>query len=135
MPKRSTKNFVVPDEKSFEGDTNFNNNEFASFEERIEFEKKRDISPVLKELARLKNKSFADVGEAILKKIHPLYWKVLAQGIFDIKYTGLNATADKLSEIYTNFSLDGRFQFQKGHMWTLTIYLPQETKHVKKAKK
>ena len=130
MPKRSTKNFVVPDEKSFEGD-----NEFSSFEERIEFEKKRDISPVIKDLAKLKNKSFADVGEAILKKIYPLYWKVLAQGIFDIKYAGIEPTADKLCEIYTNFSLDGRFQFQKGHMWTLTMYLPQETKRVKKSKK
>jgi len=130
MPKRSTKNFVVPTEQEFEG-----NNEFATFEERIEFEKKRDISPVVKELAGFKNKSFADVGNAILKKIYPLYWKVLAQGIFDIKYPGLIPTADKLSEIYTNFSLDGRFQFQKGHMWTLTIYLPQEAKRVKKSKK
>ena len=130
MPKRSTKNFVVPTEQEFEG-----NNEFSSFEEKIEFEKKRDISFLIKDLIKYQHKSYADIGYAILNKINPLYWKVLAQTIFNIKYPNLEPTADKLSEIYTNFSLDGRFQFQKGHMWTLTSLLPQETKRTKRAKK
>ena len=167
MPKRSTKNIVIPDEEFFE-----NNDQQISFEERIEKEKKRDISDILKSLYSLRNKSYADIGEAILKKIHPLYWKVLAKGILTIKNSNqpiqttykniinniennkfasnqdLNALnqlnnltksndkneASKLSEIYTNFCLDGRFQFQKGHMWTLTSYLPQETKRIKRAK-
>lgn len=135
MPKRSTKNIAIPAEDYFDGN---DDDKTLSFEERIELEKKKDISDVIKSLLSLSNKSYADIGEAILKKVHPLYWKVLAEGIFDIKYhndISANKNASRLSEIYTNFCLDGRFQFQKGHMWTLTYFLPAEVKRTKRVKK
>lgn len=110
--------------------------ERSELEKRVEIEKNRDISKEIASIdfSDIAQLSYADVGERILKKVNPLFWKVLATNIFKLKFPdSLDMSASRLSEIYTDFCLDGRFQFQKGHLWTLTCFLPQETKRVKRA--
>lgn len=110
--------------------------ERSELEKRVEIEKNRDISKEIASIdfSDIDQLSYADVGERILKKVNPLFWKVLATNIFKLKFpNSTNIQAYQLSEIYTDFCLDGRFQFQKGHLWTLTCFLPQETKRVKRA--
>lgn len=108
-------------------------------EKQIEIEKKRDISEFLTSIKINEEMSPADIAEKILLKVNkPLYWKVLVMGIIALKHPNNIQNVAKpgyLSEIYSNFSLDGRFQYQPHNCtWTLTAFLPQETKRKKRSK-
>lgn len=121
MAKKSSRNSVKDDV-----------DEQSVFEQRIQLEKTRDISNEIKDININDNDDYTTVAELILQKIHPLYWKVLITAVLNLK--GVQVNAQTLSEAYTNICLNGKFQFQKGHMWTLTRFLPQETKKKKHAK-
>ena len=65
-----------------------------------------------------------------------IYWKDLVMLVIKEVYPeDIRIDAALLSEIYTQLNLDGRFSYQKGHLWTLTELLPPETKRARRKKK
>ena len=85
--------------------------ERSELEKRVEIEKNRDISKEIASIdfSDIAQLSYADVGERILKKVNPLFWKVLATNIFKLKFPdSLDMPASRrlpTASLYLDFSL------------------------------